>query len=63
MFRISINPVLLPSVMSTQCCKRLQKEKEEMCASFEEAMACLKGQHEEELVQLENRYWPRKQKL
>lgn len=63
MFRISINPVLLPSVMSTQCCKRLQKEKEEMCASFEEAMASLKGQHEEQLVQLENRYWPRNQKF
>lgn len=63
MFRISINPVLLPSVMSTQCCKRLQKEKEEMCASFEEAMASLKGQHEEQLVQLENRYRPRNQKF
>lgn len=49
--------------MSTQCCKRLQKEKEEMCASFEEAMTSLKGQHEEELAQLENRYWPRNQKL
>lgn len=49
--------------MSTQCCKRLQKEKEEMCASFEEAMTSLKGQHEEALVQLENRYWPRNRKL
>lgn len=34
-----------------------------MCASFEEAMTSLKGQHEEALVQLENRYWPRNQKL
>lgn len=34
-----------------------------MCASFEEAMTSLKGQHEEELAQLENRYWPRNQKL
>ncbi|CAG13437.1 unnamed protein product, partial [Tetraodon nigroviridis] len=50
-------------VVSTQGCKRLQKEKEEMCASFEEAVTSLKGQHEEELVQLENRYRPRSQKL
>lgn len=31
-----------------------------MYASFEEARTSLKGQHEEQLVQLENRYWPRK---
>ncbi|TWW59507.1 A Mitochondrial tumor suppressor 1 -like protein [Takifugu flavidus] len=42
-------------VLSTQCCKRLQKEKEEMRSSFEEAMKTLEGQHQEELVQLENR--------
>lgn len=58
-----IVPVLLPSVMSTLCCKRLQTEKEEMCGSFEEATASLKAQHEEELVQLENRYWPGGRKL
>lgn len=60
---ISINPLLLLPVLSTQCCKRLQKEKEEMCASYEDAVTTLKGQHEEELVQLENRYRPRDQKF
>lgn len=33
-----------------------------MCISYEEAVKSLKGQHKEELVQLENRYSPQVQK-
>ncbi|XP_027138555.1 microtubule-associated tumor suppressor 1 homolog isoform X4 [Larimichthys crocea] len=42
-------------VTSTQCCKHLQKEKEEVRASLEEALKRLEKQHKEELVQLEDR--------
>ncbi|XP_044045632.1 microtubule-associated tumor suppressor 1 homolog isoform X2 [Siniperca chuatsi] len=42
-------------VMSSQCCKHLQKEKEEVRVSLEEALKRLEEQHKEELVQLEDR--------
>ncbi|XP_071388858.1 microtubule-associated tumor suppressor 1 homolog A-like [Centroberyx affinis] len=42
-------------VSSSQCCDRLQKEKEEVRVSLEEALKSLEEQHREELVQLENR--------
>uniref|UniRef100_A0A4W6CYX7 Microtubule associated tumor suppressor 1b n=1 Tax=Lates calcarifer TaxID=8187 RepID=A0A4W6CYX7_LATCA len=42
-------------VTSSQCCERLQKEKEEMHVSLEEALKRLEEQHKEELVQLEDR--------
>lgn len=42
-------------VTSSQCCKHLQKEKEEVRASLEEALKRLEEQHKEELVQLEDR--------
>ncbi|KAM8880275.1 uncharacterized protein mtus1b isoform 2-T5 [Spinachia spinachia] len=42
-------------VASSQCCERLQKGKEEVRVTFEEALNQLQEQHEEELVQLENR--------
>ncbi|XP_076584210.1 uncharacterized protein LOC143319279 isoform X2 [Chaetodon auriga] len=42
-------------VTSSQCCKHLQKEKEEMCVSMEETLKRLEEQHKEELVQLEDR--------
>ncbi|TMS23482.1 Microtubule-associated tumor suppressor 1-like protein A, partial [Larimichthys crocea] len=38
-------------VTSTQCCKHLQKEKEEVRASLEEALKRLEKQHKEELVE------------
>lgn len=65
MFTVQSEPIilpLLPSVMSTECCKRLQKEKEEMRTSFEGAVQSLECQHKEELVLLENRYHPQNQK-
>ncbi|XP_026159561.1 microtubule-associated tumor suppressor 1 homolog isoform X2 [Mastacembelus armatus] len=40
---------------SSQCCERLQKEKEEVRISLEEALKRLEEQHKEELVQLEER--------
>uniref|UniRef100_A0A8C4FCS8 Microtubule associated tumor suppressor 1b n=1 Tax=Dicentrarchus labrax TaxID=13489 RepID=A0A8C4FCS8_DICLA len=42
-------------VSSSQCCKHLQKEKEEVRVSLEEALKRLEEQHKEELVQLEDR--------
>ncbi|GAA6225840.1 microtubule-associated tumor suppressor 1-like isoform X2 [Lates japonicus] len=42
-------------VTSSQCCERLQKEKEEVHVSLEEALKRLEEQHKEELVQLEDR--------
>ncbi|XP_034543421.1 microtubule-associated tumor suppressor 1 homolog isoform X2 [Notolabrus celidotus] len=42
-------------VSSSQCCKHLQKEKEEVRAGLEEALQRLEEQHKEELVQLEDR--------
>ncbi|XP_073332315.1 uncharacterized protein [Pagrus major] len=42
-------------VTSSQCCKELQKEKEEVRVSLEEALKRLEEQHKEELVQLEDR--------
>ncbi|KAM9363254.1 uncharacterized protein ABDE67_014660 [Symphorus nematophorus] len=42
-------------VTSSQCCKNLQKEKEEVRVSLEEALKRLEEQHKEELVQLEER--------
>ncbi|XP_054460390.1 microtubule-associated tumor suppressor 1 homolog isoform X4 [Anoplopoma fimbria] len=42
-------------VTSSQCCERLQKGKEEVRVSFEEALNRLQEQHKEELVQLEER--------
>ncbi|CAK6976086.1 microtubule-associated tumor suppressor 1 homolog isoform X3 [Scomber scombrus] len=42
-------------VGSSQCCERLQKEKEEVRVSLEEALKRLQEQHKEELVQLEDR--------
>lgn len=50
----SCSSPLLP-VTSTQCCKDLQKEKEEVRTSLEEALKKLEEQHKEELVQLEDR--------
>ncbi|KAM7418364.1 hypothetical protein PAMA_015811 [Pampus argenteus] len=40
---------------SSQCCERLQKEKEEVRVNLEEALKRLEEQHKEELVQLEDR--------
>uniref|UniRef100_A0A3B4ZDG4 Uncharacterized protein n=1 Tax=Stegastes partitus TaxID=144197 RepID=A0A3B4ZDG4_9TELE len=40
---------------SSQCCERLQKEKEEVRLGLEEALRRLEEQHKEELVQLEDR--------
>jgi len=45
---------LLP-VASSQCCERLQKGKEEVRVSLEEALNRLQKQHKEELVLLEDR--------
>ncbi|KAM6939573.1 uncharacterized protein FYW49_008042 [Xenentodon cancila] len=42
-------------VTSSQCCERLQKEKEEARVSSEEALRRLEEQHREDLVQLEDR--------
>ncbi|XP_036948525.1 microtubule-associated tumor suppressor 1 homolog isoform X4 [Acanthopagrus latus] len=42
-------------VTSSQCCKELQREKEEVRVGLEEAMKRLEEQHKEELVQLEDR--------
>uniref|UniRef100_A0A671UWN8 Microtubule associated tumor suppressor 1b n=1 Tax=Sparus aurata TaxID=8175 RepID=A0A671UWN8_SPAAU len=42
-------------VTSSQCCKELQKEKEEVRVGLEEALKRLEEQHKEELVQLEDR--------
>ncbi|KAM4584924.1 uncharacterized protein PAE49_004330 isoform 2-T3 [Odontesthes bonariensis] len=42
-------------VVSSQCCERLQREKEEARVSLEEAVKRLEEQHREELVQLEDR--------
>ncbi|XP_072240160.1 uncharacterized protein [Leuresthes tenuis] len=42
-------------VVSSQCCERLQREKEEARVSLEEALRRLEEQHREELVQLEDR--------
>ncbi|XP_041839244.1 microtubule-associated tumor suppressor 1 homolog isoform X2 [Melanotaenia boesemani] len=42
-------------VASSQCCERLQREKEEARVSLEEALKRLEEQHQEELVQLEDR--------
>ncbi|KAM6941680.1 microtubule-associated tumor suppressor 1 homolog A isoform 2-T2 [Lycodopsis pacificus] len=42
-------------VASSQCCERLQKGKEEVRVSLEEALNRLQKQHKEELVQLEDR--------
>ncbi|XP_074484527.1 uncharacterized protein LOC141763721 isoform X2 [Sebastes fasciatus] len=42
-------------VASSQCCERLQKGKEEVRVSSEEALTRLEEQHKEELVQLEDR--------
>uniref|UniRef100_A0A3Q0RGE7 Microtubule associated tumor suppressor 1b n=1 Tax=Amphilophus citrinellus TaxID=61819 RepID=A0A3Q0RGE7_AMPCI len=42
-------------VTSSQCCERLQKEKEEARVGFEEALKRLQEQHQEELTQLEHR--------
>ncbi|XP_070710754.1 microtubule-associated tumor suppressor 1 homolog [Pempheris klunzingeri] len=42
-------------VTSTQCCKHLEKEKEEVRVHMEEAMKRLEQQCKEELVQLEDR--------
>lgn len=50
----SCSLVLLP-VTSSQCCKELQKEKEEVRVGLEEALKRLEEQHKEELVQLEDR--------
>ncbi|KAM3864696.1 uncharacterized protein ACN63O_010371 [Diretmus argenteus] len=42
-------------VSTSQCCERLQKEKEEVHINLEEAFKKLQQQHKEELVQLEDR--------
>ncbi|XP_031722907.1 microtubule-associated tumor suppressor 1 homolog isoform X2 [Anarrhichthys ocellatus] len=42
-------------VASSQCCERLQKGKEEVRVSLQEALNRLQKQHKEELVQLEDR--------
>ncbi|XP_026025319.1 microtubule-associated tumor suppressor 1 homolog isoform X3 [Astatotilapia calliptera] len=42
-------------VASSQCCERLQKEKQEARVGFEEALTRLREQHREELAQLEER--------
>ncbi|XP_037546388.1 nascent polypeptide-associated complex subunit alpha, muscle-specific form [Nematolebias whitei] len=42
-------------VASSLCCERLQEEKEEVRSNLEEALRRLEEQHEEDLVQLENR--------
>lgn len=42
-------------VTSSQCCKHLQREKEEVRGSLEEALKRLEEQHKEELEQLEER--------
>ncbi|XP_034748858.1 microtubule-associated tumor suppressor 1 homolog isoform X2 [Etheostoma cragini] len=42
-------------VLSSQCCERLQKEKEEVRISLEEALNRQEEHHNEELVQLEDR--------
>ncbi|KAL3995779.1 type II keratin, basic [Sarotherodon galilaeus] len=42
-------------VASSQCCERLQKEKQEARVGFEEALKRLREQHREELAQLEER--------
>ncbi|XP_015226929.1 PREDICTED: microtubule-associated tumor suppressor 1 homolog [Cyprinodon variegatus] len=42
-------------VSSSQCCQSLQAEKEEVRTNLEAALKRLEEQHEEELVQLENR--------
>ncbi|CAN9510031.1 unnamed protein product [Ophioblennius macclurei] len=42
-------------VTSSQCCERLQKEKEEVRHGLEEALKRLQEQHKEELEQLEDR--------
>ncbi|XP_041641961.1 microtubule-associated tumor suppressor 1 homolog [Cheilinus undulatus] len=42
-------------VASSQCCKHLQKEKEEVRANLEEALKTLEEKHKEELAQLEDR--------
>lgn len=46
---------LLRTVASSQCCKHLEKEKEEVRVSLEEALRRLEEQHKGELVQLEDR--------
>lgn len=43
------------SVTSTQCCDRLQQEKEEVRVSLEKTLKSVEEQHKEELVQLEDR--------
>lgn len=47
--------LLPPAVASSQCCERLQKEKQEARVGFEEALTRLREQHREELAQLEER--------
>uniref|UniRef100_A0A669CNN5 Microtubule associated tumor suppressor 1b n=1 Tax=Oreochromis niloticus TaxID=8128 RepID=A0A669CNN5_ORENI len=42
-------------VVSSQCCERLQKEKQEARIGFEQALKRLREQHREELAQLEER--------
>ncbi|KAL1023827.1 hypothetical protein UPYG_G00046850 [Umbra pygmaea] len=42
-------------VSSSQCCERLQKEKEEVRVSLEEAVRRLQGEHQAELTGLEER--------
>lgn len=42
-------------VVSSQCCERLEKGKEEVRVNLEEALNKLEEQHKEELVQLEER--------
>lgn len=50
---LTTSPLL--AVTSKQSCTDLQKEKEEVCTSSEEALKTLKERHKEELVQLEDR--------
>lgn len=53
-FKLTFPPRPLP-VTSSQCCERLQNEREEVRVSLEEASKRLQEQHKEELVQLEDR--------
>lgn len=50
---LTTSPLL--AVASKQSCTELQREKEEVCTSSEEALRTLKERHKEELVQLEDR--------
>lgn len=54
-YKLTSPPAPLLPVTSTQCCKDLQKEKEEVRTSLEEALKELEEQHKQELVQLEDR--------